>query len=152
MSLFVDRPIPPRKYIKYCKLKSIDQSKFSLDLSKAFNMELKSHVDRVNQYNIELRNVLEKHALEKSRYIRITHQQPWFNDNIKSEIVLKRKKERIWKSEQTPHAWNAFHQQHQHVANIIKEAQLNHYKQIIQAHKHDYKTIFSIANELLFRK
>ena len=83
MSLFVDRPIPRRKYIKYHKLKSIDQSKFSLDLSKSFNMELKSHVDRVNQYNTELRNVLKKHAPEKSKYIRITHQQPWFNVNIK---------------------------------------------------------------------
>ena len=40
----------------------------------------------------------------------------------------------------------------EHVANIIKEAQCNHYKQIIQEHKHDYKTIFSIANGLLFRK
>ena len=91
MSLFVDRSIPPRKYIKYHKLKSIDQSKFSLDLSETFNMELKSPVDRLNQYNTELRNVLKKHAPEEFKYIRITHQQPWFNDNIKSEIVLRRK-------------------------------------------------------------
>ena len=38
------------------------------------------------------------------------------------------------------------------MANIIKEAQCNHYKQIIKEHKHDYKTIFNIANGLLFRK
>ena len=112
MSLFVDRPIPPRKHIKYQKLKYSDLSKFSFDLSEAFNIEPKSHVDRVQQYNTELRNVLEKHAPEKSKYLRNAHQQPWFNDNIKSEIVLRRKKERIWKSEQTPHAWNAFYQQH----------------------------------------
>ena len=123
VSLFVDRPIPLRRYIKYCKLKSIDQSKFSLDLSEAFNMEFKSHVDRMKQYNIELRNVLQKHAMEKCKYIRNTHKQPWFNDKIKSEIVLRKKKERIWKSEQTPHAWNAFYQKCQHVANLIKEAQ-----------------------------
>ena len=33
-----------------------------------------------------------------------------------------------------------------------KAAQCNHYKQIIQKHKHGYKTIFSIDNGLLFRK
>ena len=41
--------------------------------------------------------------------------------------------------EQTPHAWNNFYLQGRHVANIIKEAQRNHYKQIIQEHKHDYR-------------
>ena len=110
MSLFVDRPIPARKHIKYKKLKSIHQSKFSFDLSEAFYIEPKSHVDRVQQCNTELRNVLDKHAPEKSKYIRNTHQQSWFNDNIKSKIVLGRK-QRIWKSEQTPYAWNAFYQQ-----------------------------------------
>ena len=108
MSLLVDRPIPPRKHIKYQKLKSIDQSQFSLDLFEAFNIEPVSHVDRMQEYNMELWNVLDKHASEKSKYIRNTHQQPWFNDQINSEIGLRRKKERIWKIELTPYAWNAF--------------------------------------------
>ena len=89
-------------------MKSIDQNEFSLNLSEAFNTEPQSHMDRVLHYNTELRNVLEKHAPEKSKYIRNTHQQPWFNDNIKSEIVLRRKKERIWKRDKTPQAWNDF--------------------------------------------
>ena len=87
-------------------MKSIDQNKFSLNLSEVFNTEPESHMDRVLQYNTELRNVLQKHAPEKSKYIRNTHQQLWFNDNIKSEIVLRRKKESIWKRDQTPEAWN----------------------------------------------
>ena len=148
----MDRPITSRKHIKYWKMKSIDQNKFSHDLSEAFTTEPESHMDRVLQYNTELRNVLEKHASEKSKYRRNTHQQPWFNDDIKLEIVLRRKKERTWKRDQTPQAWNDFYIQHRQVANIIKEAQCNHYKQIIKEHKHDYKTIFNITNGLLFRK
>ena len=132
MSLLIDRPIPPRKHIKYWKLKSFDQSQFSLDLFEAFNIDPKSHVDWVEQYNTELRNVLDKHTPEKSKYIRNTHQQPCFNEHIKSVVVFKGKKERIWKIEQTPYAWNAFYQQHQHVVNIIKEVQCNHFEQIIQ--------------------
>ena len=108
-SLLVDRPIPSRKHIKYCKMKSIDQNKFILDLPEAFNIELKSHMDRVLQYSTELRNALEKHVPEKSKYIRNTQQQPWFNDNIKLDIVLRRKKERILKRDQTPQAWNDFY-------------------------------------------
>ena len=133
-------------------MKSINHNTLSIDLSEAFNTEPELHMDRVLQYNTELRNVLEKHAPEKSKYIRDTHQQPWFSDDIKVEIVLRRKKERIWKRDKTPRAWNGFYIQCRQVANIIKEAQCNHYKQIIKEHKHDYKTIFNIANGLLFRK
>ena len=152
VSLLVDRPIPARKNIKYWKMKSIYHNTFSLDLSEAFNTEPESHMDRVLQYNTELRNVLEKHVSKKSKYIRDTNQQPWFSDNIKVEIVLKRKMERIWKRDKTPQAWNDIYIQHRQVANIIKEVQCNHYKQIIKEHKHDYNTIFNIANGLLFRK
>ena len=97
MSLLVNRPIPARKNIKYRKIKSIDHNTFSLDLSEAFNTEPEPHMDRVLQYNTELRNVLQKHAPEKSKYIRDTHQEPWFSDEIKVEIVLRRKMKRIWK-------------------------------------------------------
>ena len=121
--LLVDRPIPSRKHIKYWKMKSIDQNKFSHDLYESFNTEAESQLDRMLQHNTELGKVLEKHAPEKSKYIRNTHQQPWFNNNIKSEIVLRRKKERISKRDQTQQAWNDFYIQCQNVANIIKEAQ-----------------------------
>ena len=152
VSLLVDRPIPARKNIKYWKIKSINHKTFSLDLSEAFNTEPEPHMDRVLQYNTELKNVLQKHAPKKSKYIRDTHQQPWFSDEIKVEIVLRRKMERIWKRDKTPQAWTDFYIQHRQVANIIKEAQCNHYKQNIKEHKYDYKTIFNIPNGLLFRK
>ena len=95
------------------------------------------HMDRVLQDNRELRKVLQKHAPKKSKFIRDTHQQPWFSDEIKGEIVLRRKMERIWKREKTPQAWKDFYTQCRQVANITKEAQHNHYKQIIKEHKYD---------------
>ena len=39
-----------------------------------------------------------------------------------------------------------------HVANIIKTAQCQYYKEIIQENCDDYKAIYNIANSLLFRK
>ena len=102
VSLLVDRPIPARRNIKYQKIKSIDHNAFSLHLSEAFNTQPEPHMDRVSQYNTELRNALKKYAPEKSKFIRDTHQQPWFSDEIKGEIVLRRKMERIWKREKEP--------------------------------------------------
>ena len=152
MSLLVDRPIPASKNIKYQKIKSINHNAFNLHLSDAFNTQPEPHTDRELQYNRELRNVLQKHAPKKSKFIRDTHQQPWFSDEIKGEIVLRRKMERIWKREKTLQAWKDFDTQCRQVANIIKEAQCNHYQQIINEHKHDYKTIFNITNGILFRE
>ena len=123
MSLLVDRPIPARKNIKYQKIKSINHNTFSHELSEAFNTEPEPHTDRVLQYNTELRNVLQKHASEKSKFIRDTHQQPWFSEEIKMEIVIRRKMERIWKRIKTPQAWKDFYTQCRLVGNIIKEAQ-----------------------------
>ena len=51
VSLLADRPIPLRKYIKYQRLNSFDQSQFSLELFEAFSIEPESHVDKVQQYN-----------------------------------------------------------------------------------------------------
>ena len=74
-----------------------------------------------------------------------------FTEDIKSEIVKRRKLERTWTKNKTPQTWQDFYIQRRQVANIIKNAQRNHYKQIISENKHDYKTIFNIANGILFR-
>ena len=47
---------------------------------------------------------------------------------------------------------NAFYVHGRHIANIIKTAQCNYYKEIIHENSNDYKAIYNIANSLLFRK
>ena len=108
--------------------------------------------DQVKQYNTKLCVVLDKHAPITEKKIRDSHLQPWFNDRIKSEIVLRRKKERIWLKDQSEYSLNAFYVQCRHVANIIKTAQCNYHKEIIYENCNNYKAIFNIANSLLFRK
>ena len=55
--------------------------------------------DQVEQYNTKLCEVLDKHAPILEKKIRDSHHQPWFNDRIKKESILRRKKERIWLKE-----------------------------------------------------
>ena len=53
-------------------------------------MDLYQAVETFNNY---LKSVLNKHAPLKSCTVKVTHKQPWFGDKIKSEIILRRKKE-----------------------------------------------------------
>ena len=46
----------------------------------------------VDIYNVKLSEVLDNHAPQKTKTVRISHHQPWFNDFIKEQIVLRRKK------------------------------------------------------------
>ena len=118
-------------------------------LSQDQTSSLSNHV---HSYNMILSDVLDKHAPEKTKHIRDTHHQPWFDDQIKAEIILHHNKERIWQSKQMEYAWRAFYNQRRFVANIIKTAQMSYYKNIISENKHDFKAIYKIVNSLLFRK
>ena len=138
--------------IKFHKLKNINSALFHMDLRGCLENQPEQLDDQVKQYNTKLCVVLDKHAPIIEKKIRDSHHQPWFNDRINSEIVLRRKKERIWLKDQSEYSLKAFYVQHRHVANIIKTAQHNYYKEIIQENHNDYKAIFNIANSLLFRK
>ena len=76
----------------------------------------------VETFNNSLKSVLNKHAPLKSCTVKVTHKQPWFDDKIKSEIILRRKKERDWITNPSPYTLNAFYVQRRHVLNIIKMA------------------------------
>ena len=90
--------------------------------------------------------------LKKTKLVRDTHHQPWFDDKIKKEIILWHKRERDWLRDQSEYSWRAFYNQCRYVSNIIKTAQQNYLKGKIEENKNDYKAILNIANCLLFRK
>ena len=152
ITLHVNRIEPIKKQIKFCKLKNINSTQLHLDLRACLEDQPGELDDQVDQYNTKLWEVLDKHAPVIETKIRDSHHQPWFNDKIKNEIILRRKKERIWLKEQSEYTLNAFYTQWRHVANIIKTKQHQYYKEIIQENCNGYKAIYNIANSLLFRK
>ena len=93
-TLHVSRPVSPKKLIKFCKFKNINSMQLHLDLWDHLENQPEQLDDQVEQYNTKLHKVLDKHAPNKEKKIRDSHHQPWFNDKIKSEIVLRGKKER----------------------------------------------------------
>ena len=143
-TLHLKRPDPPLKKITYRKIKAINQSEFhnklasvALDLIHDPSTSLS---EMVTTYNMTLNTVLDEFTPVQTNTIRTLHHQPWFNDTIKAEIILWRKKERTWLTELSEYSWNAFYNQQWYVANLTKTAQSNYYTTQIAEHKHNFKT------------
>ena len=96
--------------------------------------------------------MLNKHAPLKTKQLRIPHTQPWFYNRIKSEIILRCKKEQKWRQDPIEYNYWAFYHQWRHVANIIKTAKREQYTTIIRENKDNIKNLYSIANKLLLYK
>ena len=65
----------------------------------------------VQEYNDSMAEEMDKHAPIKTRKIKIKHHQPWFNDRLKSEIKLRRWKEKVWLHDPTEYNLQAFYNQ-----------------------------------------
>ena len=82
--------------ITYHKLKNISPQDFSIDVGNTLgelDLEAMDIHQAVETFNNSLKLVLNKHAPVKSHTVKVMHRQPWFDDKIKSEIILRRKKE-----------------------------------------------------------
>ena len=73
--------------------------------------------DIVTSYNLNLREIFEKHAPLKECKLHLCHSQPWLMDKIKDEIRVRHMKECKWKNDSTEYNLNAFYQQRRCVAN-----------------------------------
>ena len=82
--------------ITYCKLKNISPQDFNNDVGNVLeesDLEAMDLYQAVETFNNSLKLVLNKHAPVKSHTVKLMHNEPWFDDKIKSEIRLRRKKE-----------------------------------------------------------
>ena len=136
-TLHVNRIVPLKKHVKFHKLKNISSVQIHLDLSDCLENQPEQLDDQVEQYNTKLCEVLDKHAPIIEKKIRDSHHQPWFNDRIKNEIILRRKKERTWLKDQSEYSLNVLYIQCRHVATIIKTAQCQYYKERIHENHND---------------
>ena len=108
-------------------------------------------VELVQNYDRTLRQLLNKHAPVKSKIVKKNQEQPWFNEHIKLEIILRWKRERQWENDNTEYSFRAFYVQRQFVANLIRKYQKQYYNEALLEHKYDAKAIFKITNKLLFK-
>ena len=136
----------------YFKLKKIDGPTLAEDIEANLRNDHTSLSNKVDHYNTTLWTLLDKHAPLKDKEIKVSHEQPWFCDKIKSEIILCRKKEWTWKQHPTEYNYMAFYYQRRYIANIMRMAQKNYYKEKLLENKYCTKEIYRIANTEAIRK
>ena len=137
------KPKPKEVTVQFRKIKSIDQKKFSEDLRTALQTteSVEDLQDLVASYNSSLSSTLDTHATLKSKMVKKSHKQPWFNNRIRDEIILRCKKEKAYNKDPNEYTLNAFYQQKGHVSNLIKPARKNFYVNKLLENKHDFKRI-----------
>ena len=86
-----------------------------------------------------------------SKKVKKNHEQPWYNEHIKSENILRWRKERQWENDNTECSFRAFYNQRKFVENLIRKYQKEYYNEALLGHKYDTKVIFKITNKLLFK-
>ena len=103
---------PITESVTYRKIRAIDLEAFKQDLELVLSNQHQGNIDEaVNFYNDKVKHILDTHAPEKTKVVKRSHNQPWFSDTIKQEIILRRHKERIFQSNPCPYTLNAFYQQ-----------------------------------------
>ena len=148
------KPYVSPKRISYRKLKNINHDLFKIDLSANLMETLNSISscsarDLVEVYNNACTKTLNKHAPVKKKVISLIHNQPWFNDNIRKEIQLCRKKETLLYRNPCTYTFQAFYNQRHYCANLIRSSQKYYYNNLIWENRQDYKTLFNLTNSLL---
>ena len=150
------KPMAPKQEVMYRKLKNIDHSKIDQDLSDIVQQSTHLHNpspdELVSFYNDNLKKLLDQHAPLKTKLLTFSHSQPWFNEKIKAEIILRGHKEQALRQNPTKYNYWTFYHQRRHVTNIIKTAKKQHYINAIQENKDNIKNLYAITNKLLFWK
>ena len=103
----------------------------------------------VDHYNKATRLALDEKAPLKTKWLHVNHQKAWFNDKIKEELRLQRKKENAWLKDPIPYTYQTFFNQCRHCSNIIKNKQQRFYIDKIHECRYDFKEVFHLTNNLL---
>ena len=153
-TLDAEKPKQPSQVISYRKLKAINIKEFAMNISEnTSNIANSTTVhEAVDIYNTILRQALDQHAPVKQKEIKVHHDLPWFNENIKEEIRLQHYKERLWRCNPNEYTQQAFYNQRRYVANLIYSTKRNFLRQKIWECGKDSKAIFKLTNKMLFCK
>ena len=149
MALVVSRPKPDKVCKTFRKLKQMNHQELRGDIIHKLVWDTTQLAGLVQNYGRTLRQLLNKHALVKSKIVKKSHEQLWFNEHIELEIILRQKKERQWEKDNTEYSFRAFYNERSFVANLIRKYQKQYNNEALQKHKYDAKAVFKITSKLL---
>ena len=150
ISLDVSKPVPPKKSIVKRNLKNIDLDKLKNDISNALEIPADSSIDTAVQiYNENLRGVIDSHAPLVAKHVKIRRNTKWFNDQIRSAKIVRRRLERKMNKSGLVSDRKAFVNQCRYVNFLVKTAKTEYLKKTVCESKHDVKQLFRVTKSIL---
>ena len=148
------KPPSSKKVIRSRKIKEINLNDFIQDLENSNLVKAPPEcLDELEVcYNTTLRQVLDKHAPEKTKEIILRPQAPWYTDCVRKAKQERRQAERRWKKTQL-HVDKGILKEKQKQANdLCDKAKTDFYSSKINDAKENSKELFNLANTLLSKQ
>ena len=109
--------------------------------------------DLCDQYDSELRKVVESHAPMKTRLVTLRPSAPWYSKEIAAEKRTRRQLERCWRKSGSEANKQQYVNQGSRVRELKKEsAKMSYYASLINDNKFDFRVLFKSIDRLLHRK
>jgi hypothetical protein len=119
------------------------------DLSKNPKSDIN---EQVEQYNNILSDIINTHAPLKTRTKTVRPSTPWFNEEIQSAKVERRKWESKWRQTGLTVFLNLFKHTRNKTTMLIAKAKTAFYTEKVDGCGNDQKALFRIIDEILGRK
>ena len=151
-NLSFQSPGAVKRTITYRNWKSVDISVLRSDIAKAFDgFTTQDPESAVESYNSVLKDIVDKHAPEKSRVIVVRADAPWYTSELVKEKRLRRKLER--KYNKTKLAVDKEHLDHQRniYNHLLTQAKQDYFKTKIETAETS-KDLYKVCDNLLNRE
>lgn len=164
------KPLPEKKSVTYKKTKNIDFNIFKEELRSELSQTILSTdslLEKVNNYNLILKTIFDKHAPDQTRTITIRpNNGSWYTDAIRNMKKQVRKFEKVWRKtkrnnnykkrgqnkEENSCKENEHLQQYREARKqlnvMIKTAKHENLKISIEENRTNTKNLFKIVNNL----
>ena len=149
-----EKPRPVKKKIIYRKVKSIDSTRLRSDIEESSLLaDVSSSAEElVHQYNEVLRELLDKHAPQRTCFIVEQPAVPWYNECIANAKRKRRQLERRWRRTKLTVDKQLFKDQRNLVKTLFEDAKAKYYNEHIVECGNDQKALYGIVNKLMHRK
>ena len=141
------KPVVQKHVVSYRKIKSIDITEFSEDISRSTAITpsaISTLSEVVKNYNSSLKSVLDKHAPVIKKSVVVKHTTPWFNSDIRTAKQERHKLERQWRRTKLTVHHDMFKQQCKLVKKYISSAKREYLSKKVRDCGSDQKQLFSV--------
>ena len=150
------KPKPESRTVSFRKIAEIDVSAFRSDIKQTNIYKYHSEMDLntlINNYNTDMKDILDKHAPVIKRQLHNKRREPWINSSVRDALRVSRSSERRWrKSRQNQQCETEFRRARQEYSSVLKQSKSEHFRNILDKCSRDQGKLFREMNKIMNRK